>query len=67
MSRLVQHHDFSKHLWEYYDKDGSNPCGCGCNCYHYEYDRKLDKIFGVCNGCNTDIHEIKEEYMQEMK
>ena len=44
-------------------KGENNPCGCGSNCYHDEYDGK--KIYGVCNACDTDIYELKDEYVEE--
>lgn len=50
-------------VWCYYSSDSLNPCGCGSNCYHYEFDGK--KIYGVCNACDTDIYEMKNEFVKE--
>ena len=64
MKRLIQRYTESRNPWCYYSKE-NNPCGCGSNCYHLEYDRSDDKIYCVCNGCKSDIYEIKEEYIKE--
>ncbi len=63
--RLTQCYEDSENIWQYYDGDKNNPCGCGSNCYHYEYDRIDNKVYGVCNSCDMDIYEMKEEYMNE--
>lgn len=63
--RLIQCHKDTENPWQYYTGEGKNPCGCGSNCFHYEYDKVLNKIYGVCNCCNTDIYEVKEEYIKE--
>ena len=61
--RKVQYYEDSNNIWCYYSSDSLNPCGCGSNCYHYEFDGK--KIYGVCNACDTDIYEVKDEYVEE--
>lgn len=61
--RKTQCYKDNKKIWCYYSSDSLNPCGCGSNCYHYEFDGK--KIYGVCNACDTDIYEVKDEYMRE--
>lgn len=58
--RQYQRYD-SGNVWCYYNPYKRNPCGCGSNCYHYEYDG--EKIYGVCNGCQTDVYEVKPEYI----
>ena len=62
--RKIQYYDNGKQYHTYYVKGENNPCGCGSNCYHYEYDGK--KIYGVCNACDTDIYELKDEYVEEI-
>lgn len=62
--RLIQYYADSENMWQYYNGE-NNPCGCGCNCFHYEYDRIDNKVYGVCNGCQTVIYELKEEYLDE--
>ena len=52
-------------VWCYFIKGEMNPCGCGSNCYHYEQDVNTGKIYGVCNACEEDIYEVKEEYVSE--
>lgn len=61
--RVEQCYEDSGNVWCYYDGEHGNPCGCGSNCYHYEYDG--ENIYGVCNGCQTDIYEMKPEYVEE--
>lgn len=61
--RKIQYYDSRKQYHTYMVEGERNPCGCGSNCYHLEYDG--EKIYGVCNGCNTDIYEIKDEYVKE--
>lgn len=63
--RLLQCYEDSGNMWQYYDGQGNNPCDCGSNCYHLEYDKVNNKIYGVCNCCNTDIYVVKEEYVDE--
>ena len=62
--RLIQHYADDEHMWQYVG-DEPNPCGCGSNCYHYEYDRSENKIYGVCNGCHTDIYIVRDEYTND--
>lgn len=62
--RLTQCHENSEHIWYYYNNE-NNPCGCNSNCYHYEYDLTNNKIYEICNACGRDIHELKEEYVEE--
>jgi hypothetical protein len=50
-------------VWCYFIKRENTPCRCGSNCYHHEYDGSVIKC--VCNACDTDIYEIKEEYTNE--
>ncbi len=61
--RKIQYYDSGKQYHTYMVKEERNPCGCGSNCYHLEYDG--EKIYGVCNACDTDIYEIKDEYVKE--
>lgn len=66
-TRKIQHYsDGDNGIWCYFIKGEKNPCGCGSNCYHYEYDAVAKKIYGVCNACNRDIYEVKEENVQEL-
>lgn len=64
-ARLLQCYEDSGNMWQYYDVE-LNPCGCGSNCYHFEYDITSNKIYGVCNCCNTDIYEVKGKYMEKI-
>lgn len=61
--RKIQYYDSGKQYHTYMVGGDRNPCGCGSNCYHLEYDG--EKIYGVCNACDTDIYEIKDEYVKE--
>lgn len=61
--RKTQCYEDDGKVWCYYSRDSLNPCGCGSNCYHYEFDGK--KIYGVCNACDTDIYEMKNEFVKE--
>ena len=61
--RKIQYYDDGEYYHNYWVKGENNPCGCGSNVYHLEYDGK--KIYGVCNACNTDIYEYKDEYIEE--
>ena len=62
--RTTQYYEnLSDGIWCYFIKGQKNPCGCGSNCYHKEYDGSIIKC--VCNACDTDIYEIKEEYTDE--
>ena len=61
--RKIQYYDNSKYYHSYWVEGEKNPCGCGSNVYHLEYDGK--KIYGVCNACNADIYEYKDEYIEE--
>lgn len=65
MKRKIQYYDDIKNgIWCYMVKGGEmNPCGCGSNCYHHEYDGI--KLYGVCNSCQRDIYEYKEEYIED--
>lgn len=63
--RLTQYHEDQKTLWQYFTGDRNNPCNCGSNCYHLEYNKIDNKIYGVCNACDTDIYEIRDEYIGE--
>ena len=60
--RLIRHYEDTNNLWTSYISDTFSPCGCGSNCFHYEYDKNKDTIYGVCNGCNSDIYEVKLSY-----
>lgn len=60
--RLVRHYENTNNFWTSYLSDSINPCKCGSNCFHYEYDKNKDTIYGVCNGCNSDIYEVKKSY-----
>lgn len=64
--RLLQCYETSGNMWQYFNSEGNNHCGCGSNCYHFEYDKTNNKIHGVCNCCQADIYEVKEEYIDEM-
>ena len=61
--RKFQYYDDGEYYHNYLVNGENNPCGCGSNVYHLEYDGK--KIYGVCNACNTDIYEYKDEYIEE--
>ena len=61
--KIQYYNDIENRQWCYFVGGKSNPCGCGSNCYHHEYDGKI--MYGVCNGCNRDIYEIKREYVEE--
>ena len=65
LRRLIQCYEESGNMWQYFVPKENNPCGCGSNCYHYEYDRIDNRIYGVCNACNKDIYEMKQEYIEE--
>jgi len=61
--RKIQYYNSGKQCHTYMTRKDINPCGCGSNCYHLEYDG--EKIYGVCNACDTDIYKIKNEYVKE--
>lgn len=61
-SRITQYHEDGS-LWQYMLKD--EQCGCGCNVFHHEYDKALNKIFIICNACDAEVAEYREEYTQE--
>lgn len=65
MGRLVQCHEDTGNMWQYYSKEG-NPCGCGSNCFHYEKEDGRNRVLGICNACRAIIYFVKDEYTSEV-